>query len=158
MLVLLTLVNVQTAFAQTSDLQLKVVDYNGNPVGNVEVILTNSTLRRAFRSTSAGIATFRGLSPGEYNVQVTIDNVPVANETVRVPHEGERIVRLAVAELKARVLDAEGAGVKGVTVQIRSSTGKSPAPPLRPRTERSPSATSRSQRSETSEPIPSPSR
>jgi hypothetical protein len=123
-LVLLSLVNVQTAFAQTSDLQLKVVDYNGNPVGNVEVILTNSTLRRAFRSTSAGIATFRGLSPGEYSVQVTIDNVPVANETVTVPHEGERIVRLAVAELKARVLDAEGAGVKGVTVQIRSSTGK----------------------------------
>jgi hypothetical protein len=123
-LVLLSLVNVQTAFAQTSDLQLKVVDYNGNPVGNVEVLLTNSTLRRAFRSTSAGIATFRGLSPGEYNVQVTIDNVPVANETVTVPHEGERIVRLAVAELKARVLDAEGAGVKGVTVQIRSSTGK----------------------------------
>jgi len=123
-LVLLSLVNVQTAFAQTSDLQLKVVDYNGNPVGNVEVLLTNSTLRRAFRSTSAGIATFRGLSPGEYNVQVTIDNVPVANETIRVPHEGERVVRLAVAELKARVLDAEGAGVKGVTVQIRSSTGK----------------------------------
>jgi len=123
-LVLLTLVNVQTAFAQTSDLQLKVVDYNGNPVGNVEVLLTNSTLRRAFRTTSAGIATFRGLSPGEYNVQVTIDNVPVANETVRVPHEGERVVRLAVAELKARVLDAEGAGVMGVTVQIRSSTGK----------------------------------
>jgi len=123
-LVLLSLVNVQTAFAQTSDLQLKVVDYNGNPVGNVEVLLTNSTLRRAFRTTSAGIATFRGLSPGEYNVQVTIDNVPVANETVTVPHEGERIVRLAVAELKARVLDAEGAGVMGVTVQIRSSTGK----------------------------------
>jgi hypothetical protein len=123
-LVLLSLVNVQTAFAQTSDLQLKVVDYNGNPVGNVEVLLTNSTLRRAFRSTSAGIATFRGLSPGEYNVQATIDNVPVANETVTVPHEGERIVRLAIAELKARVLDAEGAGVKGVTVQIRSSTGK----------------------------------
>jgi hypothetical protein len=123
-LVLLSLVNVQTALAQTGDLQLKVVDYNGNPVGNVEVLLTNSTLRRAFRTTSAGIATFRGLSPGEYNVQVTIDNVPVANETVRVPHEGERVVRLAVAELKARVLDAEGAGVKGVTVQIRSSTGK----------------------------------
>jgi hypothetical protein len=99
-LVLLTLVNVQTAFAQTGDLQLKVVDYNGNPVGNVEVLLTNSTLRRAFRSTSAGIATFRGLSPGEYSVQVTIDNVLVANETVRLPHEGERVVRLAVAELK----------------------------------------------------------
>jgi hypothetical protein len=123
-LVLLSLINVQTAIAQTSDLQLKVVDYNGNPVGNVEVLLTNSTLRRAFRTTSAGIATFRGLSPGEYNVQVTIDNVPVVNETVRVPHEGERVVRLAVAELKARVLDAEGAGVKGVTVQVRSSTGK----------------------------------
>jgi len=123
-LVLLSLVNVQTALAQTGDLQLKVVDYNGNPVGNVEVLLTNSTLRRAFRTTSAGIATFRGLSPGEYSVQVTIDNVLVANETVRVPHEGERVVRLEVAELKVRVLDAEGAGVKGVTVQIRSSTGK----------------------------------
>jgi len=123
-LVLLSLTNVQTALAQTGDLQLKVVDYNGNPVGNVEVLLTNSTLRRAFRTTSAGIATFRGLSPGEYSVQVMIDNVLVANETVRVPHEGERVVRLEVAELKVRVLDAEGSGVKGVAVQIRSSTGK----------------------------------
>jgi hypothetical protein len=121
---LLSTLDVRMVLAETSDLQLKVVDHNGNPIGNVEVILTNSTFRRAFRTTSAGIATFRGLSPGEYNVQVTIDNVPVANETVRVPHEGERVVRLAVAELKARVLDAEGTGVKGVTVQITSSTGK----------------------------------
>jgi len=123
-MLLLSTINVQTAFAETSDLQLKVVDYDGNPVGNVEVVLTNSTLRRAFRTTSAGIATFRGLSPGEYIVQVTVDNVPVANETVRVPHEGERVVRLAVAELKARILDAEGTGVRGITVQITSSTGK----------------------------------
>ncbi len=123
-MVLLALIAVQTVLAQTSDLQLKVVDYNGNPVGNVEVVLTNSTLRRSFRTTSAGVATFRGLSPGEYSVQVTMDNVLVLNETVRVPQEGERVVRLSVAELKTRVLDAEGAGVKGVTVQIRSSTGK----------------------------------
>ncbi len=123
-MVLLAPLYVEPALAQTIDLQLKVVDYNGNPVGNVEVFLTNSTLRRGFRTTSAGIATFRGLSPGEYNVQVTIDDIPVANETVRVPHEGEVVVRLAVAELRARVLDAEGEGVEGVTVQIRSSTGK----------------------------------
>ncbi len=121
---LLSTLDVRMVLAETSDLQLKVVDHNGNPVVNVEVILTNSTLRRAFRTTSAGIATFRGLSPGEYIVQVTVDNVPVANETVRVPQEGEKVVRLAVAELKARVLDAEGTGVKGVTVQITSSTGK----------------------------------
>ena len=123
-MLLTALFSIQLGYAQTTDLQLKVVDYNGNPVGNVEVVLTNSTLRRTFRSTSAGIATFRGLSPGEYNVQVSIDGVLVANETVRVPHEGERIVRLAVASLTVRVLDAEGRGVKGVTVQVRSSTGK----------------------------------
>ncbi|MDJ0274045.1 MAG: carboxypeptidase regulatory-like domain-containing protein [Aigarchaeota archaeon] len=123
-MLLTALLMVQLGYAQTTDLQLKVVDYNGNPVGNVEVVLTNSTLRRTFRSTSAGIATFRGLSPGEYNVQVSIDGVLVANETVRVPHEGERIVRLAVASLAVKVLDAEGRGAKGVTVQVRSSTGK----------------------------------
>ncbi|MEM0455066.1 MAG: carboxypeptidase-like regulatory domain-containing protein, partial [Nitrososphaerota archaeon] len=123
-MLLTALFSIQLGYAQTTDLQLKVVDYNGNPVGNVEVVLTNSTLRRTFRSTSAGVATFRGLSPGEYNVQVSIDGVLVANETVRVPHEGERIVRLAVAVLALKVLDAEGRGAKGVTVQVRSSTGK----------------------------------
>ncbi|MEN3047194.1 MAG: hypothetical protein ABDH63_00205 [Candidatus Caldarchaeales archaeon] len=113
-----------TVVGEEHQLELEVVDATGRPVSGVELALIDGGVRRAFRTTDAGLAVFRALQAGTYLAQLQVDGVLVLNETVSVPHEGRPRLVAKVAPLSLVVLDADGLPVKGLTVRVAAGAGR----------------------------------
>ncbi|MCS7127463.1 MAG: hypothetical protein NZ953_03635 [Thaumarchaeota archaeon] len=113
-----------TVVGEEHQLELQVVDATGRPLSGVELALIDGGVRRAFRTTDAGLAVFRALQAGTYLAQLQVDGVLVLNETVTVPQEGRPRLVAKVAPLSLVVLDADGLPARDLTVRVAAGAGK----------------------------------
>ena len=62
---------------ESADLEVLVIDNDGNLRPGIEVILSNETFRKSFKTGSDGVAVFKLLSPGKYDLSVIMDGIRV---------------------------------------------------------------------------------
>ncbi|MEM0445490.1 MAG: carboxypeptidase-like regulatory domain-containing protein [Nitrososphaerota archaeon] len=122
-LLLIFMAHAQLGFGQQVSLVVRVFDPSGNPRAGVELIISNSTFRRPFETTAQGLAEFRLLSPGTYNVSATVDGVVVASATVNYPETTSLNLTLSIQNIELVVTDVDGKPVEGVSVELRSEQG-----------------------------------
>ncbi|MCS7145183.1 MAG: carboxypeptidase regulatory-like domain-containing protein [Nitrososphaerota archaeon] len=109
--------------AQEQSLRVTVLDPSGTPRAGVELTLSNSTFTRLFETTSQGIAEFRLLSPGTYNISARIEGVEVASATVTFPAQTRLNLTLKIQSIELFLNDLDGRPASGVSIELRSENG-----------------------------------
>lgn len=119
---LLLLSCVSAAHGQAEEsLTVLVQDPLGNPIGGLEVHLMRGEEVRKFVTNSTGYAEFRHLSPGEYVLRAKLDNVTVAEKTVKVPEEREVSITAQLSTVKLKLMNLDGEPVGGLELVMKSA-------------------------------------
>lgn len=122
-LLLLFMVQIELSVGQQESLVVRVFDLEGRPRPGIELSLSNSTFRRLFETTAQGIAEFRLISPGTYNISATVDGVVVASTTVNYPSVTRLNLTLKIQNIELVVTDLDEKPVEGLTIELRSEQG-----------------------------------
>ncbi len=109
--------------AQAGSLVVRVFDLHGNPRPGVELTLANSTFTRMFETTAQGVAEFRLISPGTYNLSARVEGVVVASATVTYPSQAILNLTLMIQDIELTVYDLDGRPAGGMTIELRSENG-----------------------------------
>jgi len=109
---------------ESQDLEVLVTDNDGNPRPGIEVIVANETFRKSFKTGSDGVAIFKLLSPGKYDLSVFLEDVRVGYREVDFPTVSRVELKLQLGALKCRVTDVDGRGVAALEIRVRSESGK----------------------------------
>lgn len=125
LLVALILVLSQLALGQGQgeSLTVRVFDISGSPRGGIELRLSNSTFTRMFETTAQGVAEFRLIAPGVYNLSALVDGVEVAQTTVSFPAQTRVNLTLMIQSIELFVQDLDGRPASGVSIELRSENG-----------------------------------
>jgi len=109
---------------ESADLEVLVIDNDGNLRPGIEVILSNETFRKSFKTSSDGVAVFKLLSPGKYDLSVIIDGIRVGYSEVDFPSMRKVELKLQLGALKCKVTDVDGHNVEALEITVRSESGK----------------------------------
>ncbi len=120
----LTLTIYEVQGQELNALEVVVMDNDGKLRPNIEVIIANETFRKSFKSGTNGIAVFRLLSPGRYAISVIIEGIRVGYTEVDFPSMQRVELKLQLGALKCKIVDVDGYPVEGLSITIRSESGK----------------------------------
>jgi hypothetical protein len=121
--VMLVLSQLALSYGQGESLTVRVFDISGSPRGGIELRLSNSTFTRMFETTAQGVAEFRLIAPGVYNLSAIVDGVEVAQATVSFPAQTQVNLTLMVQNVEVLVYDLDGRPASGVAIELRSENG-----------------------------------
>lgn len=108
---------------EPSDLEVIVVDNDGNPRPGIEVIIANETFRRSFKTGANGVAVFKLLSAGKYDLSVILEGIRVGYSEVDFPATRRVELKLQIGTLRCRIIDVDGNGVGSLSVTVKSESG-----------------------------------
>lgn len=86
-------------------------------------MLSNSTFTRMFETTAQGIAEFRLIAPGIYNISALVDGVVAAQATVSFPAQTSINLTLMIQNIELIVSDLDGRPTSGISIELRSENG-----------------------------------
>lgn len=109
---------------ESSDLEVLVIDNDGNPRAGIEVIVANETFRKSFKTGTDGVAVFKLLSPGKYDISVIMEGLRVGYSEVDFPLVRRVELKLQIGTLWCRIVDIDGHSVEALSVTVKSESGK----------------------------------
>jgi len=120
--ILLLASSVLITYGQPEEAALTVLvqDPLGVPLQGLEVRLIKGGEVRKFITNSTGFAEFRHLAPGEYMLRVKLDNVTVAERTVKIPEERQIRVTTLLSAVKFQLSNVNGEPVGGIKLVMRN--------------------------------------
>jgi len=122
-LLTITLLSYLVSAQEPSDLEVIVIDNDGKPRPGIEVIVANETFRRSFKTGANGVAVFKLLSPGKYDLSVILDGIRVGYSEVDFPTMRRVELKLQIGALRCRIIDVDGNGVGALSVTVKSESG-----------------------------------
>ncbi|GEM_PF-5462771 len=117
--------NLQIAHTEENILSLKVlvIDQNGIPQGNMDVLLENKTYVHRFLTNSSGWAEFKGIGKGKYNISVLYEGIRLNTTEVSFPEESEVILIIPFGSLTVTIVDIDGKPFKNKEVILKCPLG-----------------------------------
>ncbi len=109
---------------ESADLEVLVTDNDGNFRSGIEVILANETFRKSFKTGPDGVAVFKLLSPGKYDLSVIMEGIRVGYSEVNFPSIRKVELKLQLGALKCKVTDVDGRSVEALELIVKSESGK----------------------------------
>ncbi len=102
-------------------LTVLVQDPLGTPLEGLEVHLVKDGEVRKFVTNSTGFAEFRHLVPGEYHLQVKLDNLTVAEGVAKIPEERQANLTALLSTVKFQLSNLDGEPVGGLKLVMRNA-------------------------------------
>lgn len=90
-----------------SVLKILVIDQNGIPQANMDVLLENKTYVHRFLTNSSGWAEFKGISSGKYNISVLYEEIKLNTTEISFPEKKELIIMIPFGSLKITLVDLD---------------------------------------------------
>ncbi|GBC70332.1 hypothetical protein HRbin02_00096 [Candidatus Calditenuaceae archaeon HR02] len=123
LLLVLVLSQLGLGQGQGESLTVRVFDISGSPRGGVELRLSNSTFTRMFETTAQGVAEFRLIAPGVYNLSALVDGIVVAQTTISFPAQTRVNLTLHIQNIDLLIYDLDGRPASGVSIELKSENG-----------------------------------
>jgi hypothetical protein len=122
---LLIIFNLQIAHTEENILSLKVlvIDQNGIPQGNMDVLLENKTYVHRFLTNSSGWAEFKGIGKGKYNISVLYEGIRLNTTKVSFPEENKVVLIVPFGSLTVTIVDIDGKPFKNKEVILKCPLG-----------------------------------
>ena len=122
---LLIIFNLQIAHTEENILSLKVlvIDQNGIPQGNMDVLLENKTYVHRFLTNSSGWAEFKGIGKGKYNISVLYEGIKLNTTKVSFPEENKVVLIVPFGSLTVTIVDIDGKPFKNKEVILKCPLG-----------------------------------
>ena len=122
---LLIIFNLQIAHTEENILSLKVlvIDQNGIPQGNMDVLLENKTYVHRFLTNSSGWAEFKGIGKGKYNISVLYEGIRLNTTVVSFPEENKVVLIVPFGSLTVTIVDIDGKPFKNKEVILKCPLG-----------------------------------
>jgi hypothetical protein len=124
-LFLILISNLQIAYAEENILSLKVlvIDQNGLPQGNMDVLLENKTYVHRFLTNSSGWAEFKDIGRGKYNISVLYEGIRLNTTVVSFPEESKVVLIVPFGSLTATIIDLDGKPFKNKEIILKCPLG-----------------------------------
>ncbi|MEM2928342.1 MAG: carboxypeptidase-like regulatory domain-containing protein [Nitrososphaerota archaeon] len=122
---LFLILNLHIANAEENSLSLKVlvIDQNGIPQGNMDVLLENKTYVHRFLTNSSGWAEFKDIGKGKYNISVLYEGLRLNTTEVSFPEENEVVLIVPFGSLTVTIVDLDGKPLKNKEVTLKCPLG-----------------------------------
>ncbi|MEM2095117.1 MAG: hypothetical protein QXX19_01155 [Candidatus Caldarchaeum sp.] len=124
-LTILMLAFIQAAHAQeqTQTLTVRVVDPDGLPKPGLTVVVEGPGFRETSSTNASGIAVFRQIVPGSYELVLLLQNIELLRTSIRYPETTFMELQAPVSRLSVKVSDLAGRAVENVFVTLNAPTG-----------------------------------
>lgn len=125
LLIVLMLVITHTASSQqeTSSLVVLVVSGDGTPKPGLTVSVQAENFRETSVTNASGYAVFRQLTPGTYDITVSLRNIELIKRKVEFPDTDFVSVTAPLAALTVKVTDVSKRFVQNILVNLTSPNG-----------------------------------
>ncbi|MEM2083181.1 MAG: hypothetical protein QXV10_01565 [Nitrososphaerota archaeon] len=122
---LFLILNLHIANAEENSLSLKVlvIDQNGIPQGNMDVLLENKTYVHRFLTNSSGWAEFKDIGKGKYNISVLYEGLRLNTTEVSFPEKNEVVLIVPFGSLTVIIVDLDGKPLKNREVTLKCPLG-----------------------------------
>ncbi|MEM4346845.1 MAG: hypothetical protein QXI02_08115, partial [Candidatus Caldarchaeum sp.] len=122
---ILMLAFIQAAHAQeqTQTLTVRVVDPDGLPKPGLTVVVEGPGFRETSSTNASGIAVFRQIVPGSYELVLLLQNIELLRTSIRYPETTFMELQAPVSRLSVKVSDLAGRAVENVFVTLNAPTG-----------------------------------
>ncbi|MEM1575161.1 MAG: carboxypeptidase-like regulatory domain-containing protein [Nitrososphaerota archaeon] len=117
--------NLKIAYAEENSLSLKVlvIDQNGIPQANMDVLLENKTYVHRFLTNSSGWAEFKGIGKGKYNISILYEEIKLNTTEVTFPEENEVVLIVSFGSLTVTIVDFDGKPLENKEVILKCPLG-----------------------------------
>ncbi|MEM2237091.1 MAG: carboxypeptidase regulatory-like domain-containing protein [Candidatus Caldarchaeum sp.] len=122
-IILVMLPTFSTAQEKTGTLVVQVVTPDGRPKQGLTVVAEGSNFRETAVTNASGFAVFRQLSPGSYDVVVSLQNIELVRRGITFPETQSLVLEAPLAQLSVIVSDLAGRIVGNIPVTLNSPTG-----------------------------------